>query len=56
MSLNASKHLSMSCVLCTAEICTLMRASPVGREKEEEGERKGGGGREWRGGGRREEG
>ena len=53
MSLNASKHLSMSCVLCTAEICTLMRASPVGRE-EEEGERKGEGGREWRGGGREE--
>lgn len=43
MSLNASKHLSISCVLCTAEICTLMRASPVGRE-EEEGERKGEGG------------
>ena len=33
MSLNASKHLSISCVLCRAEICTLMRASPVGRGK-----------------------
>ena len=39
MSLNASKHLSISCVLCRAEICTLMRASPVGRGKGE-GERK----------------
>ena len=30
---NASKHLSMSCALCTAEICTLIRASPVGRDE-----------------------